>query len=71
MPRRVKDPVYRLHKKSAQAIVTLPTGAGARRDVYLGEFNSKESWEKYDRTIAEWKANGRHFVRSPPNASRP
>ena len=47
-------PLYRLHKQSGQAIVTL-----SGKDHLLGEFDSKASREKYDRLIAEWLANGR------------
>jgi hypothetical protein len=36
MPRRNQIPVYRLHKQSGQAIVTLPNGLGGRRDFTLG-----------------------------------
>jgi integrase len=59
MSRRRKDPSYRLHKPSGQAIVTLPDGLGGRHDVYLGKHNSDESWEAYNRVLTEWKANGR------------
>jgi hypothetical protein len=52
-------PSYRLHKQSGQAIVTLPDGAGGRRDVLLGPRGSNESHERYARVLAEWKANNR------------
>jgi integrase len=57
--RRKKDPSYRLHKPSGQAIVTLPDGLGGRHDVYLGKFDTEESWEEYNRVLTEWKVNGR------------
>ncbi len=50
-PRRI--PSYRLHKSSGQAIVTLDG-----RDIYLGDHESDESREKYNRLIAEWIAGG-------------
>ena len=65
MPRRKQIPSYRLHKQSAQAIVTLPDGMGGRRDVLLGPHGTEESEQEYLRVIAEWKANGR---RLPPSA---
>jgi integrase len=37
------------------------------RDVYLGKYNSPESWEKYGLVIAEWRATGM----SPPPARIP
>ena len=46
-------PKYRKHA-SGQARVTLP-GVG---DVYLGKFNSPESWEEYARVIAKAKLRG-------------
>lgn len=56
-----KDPSYRLHKQSGQAIVTLPDGLGGRRDVLLGAYDSKESWDQFYRVLAEWRANGRRL----------
>jgi integrase len=58
MRRRRKDPSYRLHKQSGQAIVTLPDGLGGRRDVLLGPYNTPESRAAYRRAIAEWEAAG-------------
>ena len=55
MPRPIRDPSYRLHKQSGQAIVTLPDGLGSRRDVLLGVYDSPASWDAYYRTLAEWK----------------
>jgi hypothetical protein len=59
--RRKKDPSYRLHKPSGQAIVTLPDGFGGRHDVYLGKFDTAESWEEHNRVLTEWKVNGRRL----------
>jgi integrase len=49
-------PSYRLHKKSGQAIVTLPDGLGHRHDVYLGRWGTAKSKAEYSRVIAEWSA---------------
>ena len=54
----VRIPSYRLHKASGQAIVTLPDGAGGRKDVLLGTFDTKRSKDEYARVVLEWKANG-------------
>jgi integrase len=53
MPRSAPVPSYRLHKPSGQAVVTIRTAAGERRDVYLGAYNSKESRAEYGRIVAE------------------
>ncbi len=45
-------PSYLLHKKSGQARVRLNSGS-RYRDVYLGEYGSPESYEKYRRVVAE------------------
>jgi len=49
-PRRI--PSYRLHKPSGRARVIID-----RRHIYLGNYGSPESWEKYNRLIAE-RLNG-------------
>jgi integrase len=54
-------PSYRLHKQSGNAVVTLPTGFGGRKDVLLGPFDSAQSHRAYERIIAEWLANGRRL----------
>jgi integrase len=41
--------------------VTLPDGLGGRRDVYLGKHDTDESWDEYNRVLAEWKANARRL----------
>jgi hypothetical protein len=54
MPRsRASVPSYRLHKPTGQAVVTIRTATGERRDVYLGKYNSEESRAEYARVIAE------------------
>lgn len=45
-----KIPSYTLHKASGQGLVRLD---GV--DHYLGRFGSEESYEKYERAIAEWR----------------
>jgi integrase len=55
-------PLYRKHKQSGQAIVTLRDGFGVRRDVLLGKFGTKASKEAYGRVIAEWEARGRKLT---------
>jgi integrase len=42
--------------------VTLPDGLGGRRDVLLGEHDSDESWDEYNRVLAAWKAAGRRLL---------
>jgi len=55
MPRlSAATPKYRLHRASAQAVVTL-----AGRDHYLGPWKSKASLLEYDRLVGEWLAAGR------------
>ena len=58
-----KPPSYRLHKATGQGVVTLNG-----RDVYLGEYGTPNSQQAYDRTIAEWLANGRQLL---PTAADP
>jgi len=53
MPRRSPVPKYRHHKPSGQAVVTVRTATGGRRDVYLGVYNSEESRREYARIVAE------------------
>ena len=55
MPRLVhKPPKYSKHKASGQAVVTI-----AGKDIYLGDYGTKESRQEYDRGVAEWLAAGR------------
>ncbi len=51
-PRRI--PKYRQYKPKGLGVVRIDG-----RDVYLGKYNSPESWEKYHRLIGEWLTNGR------------
>ncbi len=54
----LRTPSYRLHKSAGQAVVTL-----CCRDLYLGKYGTRESRAEYDRTVAEWLANGRTLPR--------
>ena len=51
MPRTNRPPSYRFHKARKCAVVTIEG-----RNRYLGAYGSPESYEKYARLIAEWKA---------------
>lgn len=51
-----KQPAYRLHKPSGQAIVVL-----SGKMIYLGAHGSKASRTLYDQKIAEWLAAGRRL----------
>lgn len=53
----LKNPSYRLHKPSGQAVVTING-----RDFYLGRHGSAESRRAFDRRLAEWLANNRLLV---------
>jgi integrase len=61
-------PSYRLKKIRSHeyALVTLPDGAGGRRDILLGAYGTKESRLEYARVIAEWQAADRRLP--PPEA---
>ena len=53
MPRpRTLNPTYLLHPQSGQARVRIRE-ASRYRDIYLGKYNSPESWAKYHRILAE------------------
>jgi integrase len=52
-------PSYRHYKPKNLGVVRIDG-----KDNYLGKYNSPESWEKYDRQIAEWLANGRQLKSS-------
>ena len=56
-----RTPSYRLHRASGQAVVTLDG-----RDVHLGLHGTQASRNAYDRTIAEWLANGRRLDSESP-----
>ena len=49
-------PSYLLHKKSGQARVRLKNGS-RYRDVYLGEYGSPESFDKYRQVVADYLGN--------------
>jgi hypothetical protein len=68
MARRRKGelPLFRLHKQSGQAVVSLPLGGGKYRDFLLGPFDSEESKREYTRVINEWLAAGKL---APPTAA--
>ena len=59
-------PSYRRHKQSGQAVVTLADGFGARRDVLLGKYGTKESKSEYKRVVLEWEANDRRLAQGAP-----
>lgn len=48
----LRQPAYRLHKPTGQAVVTV-----AGRDIYLGRYNSAASKQAYKRLMLEWLAN--------------
>lgn len=48
-----REPSYRLHRASGQAVVTL-----AGKDVYLGPYGSESSKSKYHTELAEWRTRG-------------
>ncbi len=50
--RRPRQPSYRHHKASGQAVVTL-----GGRDVYLGKYGTHESKQAYKRLVLEWLVN--------------
>lgn len=52
-----KPPSYRHHKATGRGVVTL-----SGKDFYLGKYGAPDSRQAYDRTIAEWLANGRHMT---------
>jgi integrase len=61
-------PSYLLHKKSGQARVRLKNGS-RYRDVYLGEYGSPESFEKYRHVVADYLGNGGQDVVEPESMS--
>lgn len=52
---KARKPSYLLHRPTGQAYVRLNSGEN-REFVYLGEYGSPESRERYDDVIAEWFA---------------
>ena len=61
-----KLPSYRLHKVSGQAIVTLNG-----RDIYLGDYNTEESRDRYKLVIQEWLTTQKHLPPTGPTGSHP
>jgi integrase len=58
-----RDPSYRLHRQSGQAVVTLTDAVtGQRRDFLLGQHGARASRAEYSRLLAEWHANDRRLV---------
>lgn len=57
--RPTTNPKYRLHRRSGQAVVTLPdVHTGKRKDVYLGIHGTDKSMVRYDEVVRQWRANG-------------
>jgi hypothetical protein len=56
---RCRTPKYRHYKPKHLAVVRIDG-----KDVYLGRYDSPESWEKYHRLVAEWLAGGRQLLPS-------
>src|SRR5438874_925983 len=54
MPDKKPTPKYRHYRPKNLGVIRLDG-----RDIYLGRYNSPESWEKYGRAVAEWRARGR------------
>src|SRR5206468_2019476 len=59
-------PKYRHFKPRGLAVVRIEG-----RDIYLGKFNSPESWEKYGRVIAEWRSGQATATISPVEGDLP
>lgn len=58
-------PAYRLHKASGQAVVTINS-----RDIYLGDYNTEESRDRYKLVIQEWLTSQKHLPPSGPTGSK-
>src|SRR4051812_30434376 len=62
-------PSYRRHS-SGQARITLTDASGKRQDHLLGPYGSPESYQEYERKLAEWRArNGIAPPQADPAAS--
>ncbi len=71
MPRpRNSVPTYRLHRQSAQAIVTVRDADDRPRDVLLGPYGSPESKAAYARIVAEARASPAASQASPVAPAR-
>ncbi|MAG31970.1 MAG: hypothetical protein CL908_13870, partial [Deltaproteobacteria bacterium] len=66
MTAKKRFPKYRLHKPRNRAVVTIDG-----RDIYLGTYESKKSYKRYDRLIAEWLVGGRHLPDDSETATDP
>lgn len=62
-------PSYRLHRRSGNAMITVYSSDGRRRDIYLGRFNSPESKAEYRRITAEMDA--KNSLDTMPSPSMP
>lgn len=64
MLKKTRQPSYRLHRQSGQAIVTLvDSHTKQRHDCLLGKYDTDASRAEYKRVVVEWEAAGR---RLPP-----
>ncbi|HZL34214.1 MAG TPA: tyrosine-type recombinase/integrase [Tepidisphaeraceae bacterium] len=63
---KANAPSYCLHRPSGRAYVTIDG-----RMIYLGKHGSAESRVAYDRTLAEWLANGRRLPVAASNDANP
>ncbi len=72
MPRTKKGtpPSYRLHQ-SGQAVVTVRTPEGKRRDILLGPWNTEQSKAEYARVLTLLSAHGGCYPASQPTRSCP
>lgn len=60
-------PSYRCRPGYSQALVTLTDSLSRkRRDYWLGEYGTPESWERYHRLIAEWERKDRRLPARAP-----
>jgi integrase len=55
-----RNPSYRRHRASGQAVVTL-----SGQDIYLGPHGSAASRQEYDRVMGEYLARGRQLAATP------
>lgn len=67
MPRpRKKNPSYRLHKPTGQAVVTLSDPqSGKRKDFYLGEHGSPDSHKRYAEILQAHHEHGQVIDAQP------
>src|SRR4051794_11364232 len=63
-----KQPSYRLHKQSGQAIVTLPEGGGGRKASPPAPHTPRETPAESPRLIKEWEASGRRLPQDAASA---